>query len=1232
MLARVGRVLAWIVGGMIALVVVAVAALTIYVRSEAGHARLLRYAVTSARNAVPGLEVGRLEGDYLHRLRLVDVSVRDRSGRVAVRADAVEVKYAWRPLLHKTVIVDELRVMGLHVEAVQEEDGHFNLADLTKPSEPTTTPPPGKPSQPPAWQVTVSQIAIDGGAELLRLDAPPLEVDALHLLASLHLANAVDVRVERLAVDLGAAGRVDVAGSGHLSPNAQPPLDAFDVELQARDVSPAAFGAGPAAHLDVDAKATGHGKHWEVNLDRAAMVGLSVQGHGEGLGSRIDDAKVRVAVEGDRLPRAVRGPVVAGRGELTIEAKGAWPELEVTAKGDARGLRVADARVGDLVIDGRVAGPMTAPRGHVSVVAKAIVASPTAPRFDRATLIASNDGKDVKVDVTAAGPRGRGEVRARGHADGRTFTVAVEKASADFTTAKFRQQLALLRPLDVEFTPGHRVRWSGLSLHGRGYLFTGDATSDGVYRFEPTAREALAEGRLGLKGASLRALPSVDADVTATVGRRRSDVKVAAHLPDGAALSLDASVPLLIPARGAPRLASTGPLTAHVDLRALRLQDVPGVHEALEAQGITGGVATLTLALTGDVAHPDAKGRFDLRDVMYRQIHGLGRDSTLKTVKGLGGSLALETAPGTTRLEGSVLIRNVGVLQLDATARVELGRLLAGVDPKTVPTHVHLDVPGLELASLSDFVDELHGVSGRLTGAADVDGTASAARGTGHLEIANAKVDEVNFREVSLRGSSDGATAEAKLTVAEAVGGSLLATVNLDRRHEPRIDAQATARDLDLRFARLFVPTVRETAGVAQLTARATGPLATPKVSGTLTIEKGRLGLIGQPTFRDISLAAKLEPGRAELTKLTVRSGNGQLSGTGWAALDGLRPTRAVFSASAHRFLVAADGSTGALLDGDVAAEAVLRTDVVSGRVKVPRAEVWLPKTPSASGQKLQRVGPHADVRFVDATARAAAERQRADEGRARAQARDLDVRVKTGPIYVRGKDMDIELDSHLVVGRATDGKPTVGGGIHVRRGRINIQGQRFDFSRGDIDFDGSSDVNPQLDIAIQRQYPDALVTVAIHGTPRKPELRLTSDPPVYDEAQIVSLVLTGQPGGAPSNGKSFDPKAAVATAVLSRLADQLAPEVGLDVLRVESVDQVDKEGTSTGDTDTRIEVGKYVSERIYLSYAHVFGANEYTNQNEAHVEYRLTRRWMVESVFGDAGVGGVDALWTYRY
>jgi translocation and assembly module TamB len=182
------------------------------------------------------------------------------------------------------------------------------------------------------------------------------------------------------------------------------------------------------------------------------------------------------------------------------------------------------------------------------------------------------------------------------------------------------------------------------------------------------------------------------------------------------------------------------------------------------------------------------------------------------------------------------------------------------------------------------------------------------------------------------------------------------------------------------------------------------------------------------------------------------------------------------------------------------------------------------------------------------------------------------------------------------------------------------------------VTFNGSSEIDPELDLKLTRQYPEALVVIELRGTPHKPQLRMSSDPAVYDQAQIVSLILTGQPGGQPSTGKSFDPTAAVTTAVLSKLADKVAPALGLDVMRVEGQEVKNEKGEATGDTDTRVEVGKYVTERIYLSYAHVFGARDNANQNEAHVEYRMTRRLMMETVFGDAGQGGLDTLWTYRF
>jgi translocation and assembly module TamB len=84
--------------------------------------------------------------------------------------------------------------------------------------------------------------------------------------------------------------------------------------------------------------------------------------------------------------------------------------------------------------------------------------------------------------------------------------------------------------------------------------------------------------------------------------------------------------------------------------------------------------------------------------------------------------------------------------------------------------------------------------------------------------------------------------------------------------------------------------------------------------------------------------------------------------------------------------------------------------------------------------------------------------------------------------------------------------------------------------------------------------------------------------------------------------------------------------------VRIANVQQRTTEGQITGQTDTRVEIGRYVGDRIYLSYAHVFGASDTQNSNEAQIEYRLTGRWIVETVLGDSGVGGIDALWTHRY
>jgi autotransporter translocation and assembly factor TamB len=1270
---KVARITAAVLAIVVGAAVFATLAAVVYVRTERGHETLRRLVVAQARESIPGLEVGGIGGGLFRDVSLHDVTIRDASGAPAVQLRAATARYRLWSLLKRRVQLDAVVVDGLRVVARPDPRGGLNLSRLVR-SDAKAKPAPATDATSPGWDVEVRDVkvhdvsgsltsaagevtalkdlAFEGAFRLRAAGDLAASIDALRAVVesggrtitaklSAHLRGPRENLRAHAELDVGAGGRVAVDGSFGLRDGADA-LGPFTVDLTATELDPSALvEAGPPGRVSFTVSAEGEGTPLAPASTAAARLTVAPSTIAD---ARILGGEARATIHGERWELERLQLKVAGRKDLrgsaeaTLRASGlVGGPLTATGHVQVRSLAVAGARVrnADLGLD--VTGTPAAPTGTVTLVASGIVASPDAPRIDRLNLRLSGDRGNVKVQASARGPRLRAAVAAHGMATSEGGDVTVTQLALDMTTRTFRQQLTLVGSTRARYDADGDVTLARTTLQGAGARFTGRATFEGEYH---PRRQQLARLALRLDKASTGGLPAVNATLRAALTKTRATATLAADVPTvGARVDLDADLPVVIPRKGPPKLAARGPVQVRLAAQKVALQKIPIVQKALARQGVIGGVATLNLTATGDIARPDARAAFELRDVTYRNIAGLGRDSTIKTVPGLGGTLGVEAKAGSITSDVRLLIRNTGVLDVHALLPVELGALIAGRIPSPMPFRANVEIPTLRLASLADFTDELKGVDGKLHGRIEVSGDVDHPRGRADIAIDEARVDKVRFARVQLHGEADGNTARARLDVDQTAGGRLTGSFVLDRAHADRLEAYLTGKDLDVGFARVFLTNVREIAGIAQLSVTAKGTLAAPRLWGSLSLDKGRLGVTGQPTFTEVRLASALEPGKLSVNDLRMTSGEGTLQGNGWVTLggpSGLEPKEAVLRAHARRFLVAIAGSSGARIDGNLAVQAALRSDVLSGTAKVPNASVWLSKTPSATGgNDLQKIGSHPDVRFVDPTAQAAAERALEKQREAASEAIRVAFKASASPVYVRGKDVDLEVRSKVTIGTQPDGPHkgavTLGGAIHIPRGRLNVQGQRFDFDHGDITFDGSWDVNPALDIKLTRQYPEALVVIELRGTPRKPQLRLTSDPPVYDQSQIVSLVLTGQPGGQPSNGKSFDATSAVATAVLSKLADRVAPELGLDVLRVEKQDVKTPSGQATGDTDTRVEVGKYVTERIYLSYAHIFGAPVNANQNEAHVEYRMTRRWMLETIFGDAGQGGVDALWTYR-
>ena len=196
----------------------------------------------------------------------------------------------------------------------------------------------------------------------------------------------------------------------------------------------------------------------------------------------------------------------------------------------------------------------------------------------------------------------------------------------------------------------------------------------------------------------------------------------------------------------------------------------------------------------------------------------------------------------------------------------------------------------------------------------------------------------------------------------------------------------------------------------------------------------------------------------------------------------------------------------------------------------------------------------------------------------------------------------------------------------------------KYKVKRATVQFSGQPRPDPALDVQITRDLANVTISIAVGGTASKPELLLSAEPAVYTQAQILGMILTGNPQVVQKDDQDADPTSAVTAAVLSTvlgpLTRQVANTVGLDVAKVSLEEQKNKsEGGDEGvSLKAQAEVGKYITDRIYLGYRKVFGADEEENSHEAILEYAISARWLAMALFGDKGVGGLDIFWTYRY
>jgi autotransporter translocation and assembly factor TamB len=206
---------------------------------------------------------------------------------------------------------------------------------------------------------------------------------------------------------------------------------------------------------------------------------------------------------------------------------------------------------------------------------------------------------------------------------------------------------------------------------------------------------------------------------------------------------------------------------------------------------------------------------------------------------------------------------------------------------------------------------------------------------------------------------------------------------------------------------------------------------------------------------------------------------------------------------------------------------------------------------------------------------------------------------------------------------RGTYDRPVLVGRGEVERGEFNFEGKRYVVTRGTIDFNNPTRIEPFFDIQTETQVrvPSQTyrVMVRVTGTMARFTPTFSADPPLT-EVQVLSLLFSdvapgqdvefGQYSAVTPQEQLLRERAARAltgalTTELGRVAEQT---FGVDTFQLTPSLVTPNANSSRLDPAARLTIGKRISDRVYLTYSRSLSST--TSDQIILLEYDQTDRF----------------------
>ena len=624
----------------------------------------------------------------------------------------------------------------------------------------------------------------------------------------------------------------------------------------------------------------------------------------------------------------------------------------------------------------------------------------------------------------------------------------------------------------------------------------------------------------------------------------------------------------------------------------------------------------------------DLRGSFQVEAAGELAIEDAGFAVTVTELQGSHGAQTLRL------LAPAVLAHRAGTTSLaDATFAVADGRLaLAGsVGETDLQGRVELD--GISLERLGTTVS-MPDLVGTLSGHLRASGPRAAPTGELRLTATGVRSAHTDLDTVPpASGTLDGDWREGRLRLdAQLVGfgeNRVEARASLPLQLDPATLAPAVpeggAVDGALRWAGdlgpvwdMLSPYEDRFSGPGELALDLAGSVGEPRVSGRFEVTGGRYeNVLSGTTLEGVNLRIAGDGDKLRLERLEAGDGKrGTLTGDGTILLRPAEQYPTNVAVAFEELLLVARDDLILVADGDLTLEGTFTNVVLSGRIVTGSSELSLAGTLPPNVVELE-------VREVNA---ADAPRMREDPtletGEPSVVILDIDL-VVPGRAFVRGLGLDSEWQGEVTIS-GDAAAPNVSGTLSPVRGHFALLGKRFDLDKGAIRFTGSDDVDPLLDLTAERQATNLTAFVHVTGTASNPKVQLTSRPPM-PESEIASQVLFGTDSQSLSPAQSLQLASAVATysgkGGAVGILDATRRALGVDAINfAESKEDPEK---------TRVSVGKYVTEGVYIELER---GTEEDSRTATTVEVEVLPDVRLEGGTTEQGGNKVGVKWKWDY